>query len=55
MLSPAVSGAEAYLYVPDSQGSRVTVIDQRTRKIVRVIRSGFLSPARGPVVRPEAG
>src|SRR6476469_3208590 len=37
MLSPAVRGARAYLNVPDSQGNRVTVIDQRTRKIVRVI------------------
>lgn len=43
MLSPAVRRARHYLYVPDSKGSRVTVIDQRTRKIVRVIAVGFLS------------
>ena len=43
MLSPAVRGDRDYLYVPDSRGSRVTVIDQHTRKVVRVLRVGFLS------------
>jgi DNA-binding beta-propeller fold protein YncE len=43
MLSPAVRGAQAYLYVPDSRGSTVTVISQRTHRIVRVIHAGYLS------------
>ncbi|MDQ6686042.1 MAG: YncE family protein [Actinomycetota bacterium] len=43
MFSPKVLGDPAYLYVPDSTGTRVTVIDQRTRKIVRVIQVGYLS------------
>lgn len=42
-LSAAVAGEPAYLYVPDSFGSTVTVINQHTRKIVRVIPTGFLS------------
>jgi DNA-binding beta-propeller fold protein YncE len=33
----------AYLYVPDSTGTTTTVIDQRTRRVVRVIHSGLLS------------
>ncbi|MFZ2013032.1 MAG: YncE family protein [Nocardioides sp.] len=43
MLAPAVQHDPALLYVPDSAGSRVTVISQRTRKIVRVIPTGYLS------------
>lgn len=43
MLAPAVRDDPALLYVPDSQGDRVTVIDQHTRKIVRVIPVGYLS------------
>ena len=43
MMSPRVAGAKAMLYVPDSRGDTVTVISQRTRKIVRVIRTGYLS------------
>jgi len=43
MLAPQVRHDPAYLYVPDSQGSTVTVIDQRTRKVVRVIPAGYLS------------
>ncbi len=42
-LSSAVVGDPAYLYVPDALGSTVTVISQRTRKIIRVIQAGFLS------------
>jgi YVTN family beta-propeller protein len=43
MLAPRVRHDPSYLYVPDSQGSTVTVIDQRTRKVVRVIPAGYLS------------
>jgi DNA-binding beta-propeller fold protein YncE len=43
MLAGRVRHDPAYLYVPDSAGSRVTVIDQRTRRIVRVIPTGYLS------------
>jgi YVTN family beta-propeller protein len=43
MLSPQVRHDPHYLYVPDSQGSTVTVISQRTHKIVRVIPTGYLS------------
>jgi DNA-binding beta-propeller fold protein YncE len=43
MLSPAVAHARAYLYVPDSTGTTVTVISQRTHKIVRVLSVGYLS------------
>ena len=43
MLAPQVRHDPAYLYVPDSLGSTVTVIDQRTRKVVRVIPTGYLS------------
>ncbi len=43
MVSPRLAGDPSYLYVPDSRGSTVTVIDQRTRRVVRVIQAGFLS------------
>lgn len=43
MLSPAVTAARQRLYVPDSKGSTVTVIDQRTRHIVKVIPVGYLA------------
>jgi DNA-binding beta-propeller fold protein YncE len=43
MLSPRVRRDPDYLYVPDSQGSTVTVINQRTHRIVRVIPAGYLS------------
>ena len=43
-LSPAVAGDPSYLYVPNSYGDPITtVIDQRTRKVVRVLHTGFLS------------
>jgi DNA-binding beta-propeller fold protein YncE len=43
MLSPKVAGDPALLYVPDAIGSSVTVISQRTRKIVRVLKAGQMS------------
>ena len=43
MLSPAVRTARPNLYVPDSTGSTVTVISQRTRRILRVLHTGYLS------------
>ena len=43
MLAREVRHDPAYLYVPDSLGTTVTVIDQRTRKVVRVIPTGYLS------------
>jgi DNA-binding beta-propeller fold protein YncE len=45
MLSPQVKNDPALLYVPDSSpyGHTVTVIDPRTRKIVRVIPTGYMS------------
>jgi YVTN family beta-propeller protein len=43
MLAPRVRHDPSYLYVPDSHGSTVTVIDQRTRQVVRVIPTGYLS------------
>jgi YVTN family beta-propeller protein len=43
MLSPRVRHDPHYLYVPDSNGSTVTVISQRTHRIVRVIPTGYLS------------
>lgn len=43
MLAPQVRQDPPMLYVPDSRGTTVTVISQRTRKIVRVIQAGFLS------------
>jgi DNA-binding beta-propeller fold protein YncE len=48
MLSPKVAGEPAYLYVPDSNGTTTTVIDQHTHKIVRVISSGELSQHVNP-------
>src|SRR6478735_3086620 len=43
MLSPRVDHDPPLLYVPNSTGSSVTVISQRTRRIVRVVRTGALS------------
>ena len=43
MVSPRVAADPAYLYVPDSTGTSVTVIDQHTRQVVRVITAGYLS------------
>jgi YVTN family beta-propeller protein len=43
MLSPRVRHDPALLYVPDSRGSRVTVISQATHRIVRTIPAGYLS------------
>ncbi|MEP6817490.1 MAG: beta-propeller fold lactonase family protein [Marmoricola sp.] len=43
MVSPRLAGDPAYLYVPNSTGTTVTVIDQRTRRVVRVIQAGYLS------------
>src|SRR3954470_387265 len=43
MVRPDVAEDPAYLYVPDSKGTTVTVIDQHTRRIVRVLRAGYLS------------
>jgi DNA-binding beta-propeller fold protein YncE len=43
MLNANVAKDPAYLYVPDSTGSTTTVIDQRTRKVVRTVSSGYLS------------
>jgi len=43
MLAPQVRHDPALLYVPDSQGSTVTVISQRTHRVVRVIPTGYLS------------
>jgi DNA-binding beta-propeller fold protein YncE len=43
MLSSVVAHDPAMLYVPDSTGSSVTVISQRTRRIVRVLHAGQLS------------
>ncbi|MCW2817482.1 MAG: Vegetative incompatibility protein [Marmoricola sp.] len=43
MLSPAVAGERSLLYVPDSKGSSVTVIDPRTRHVVKVVPTGYLS------------
>jgi YVTN family beta-propeller protein len=42
MLAPQVRQDPSLLYVPDSAGSRVTVINPRTRGIVRVIPTGYL-------------
>jgi DNA-binding beta-propeller fold protein YncE len=43
-LAPRVAGDPAYLYVPNAYGAPVTtVIDQRTRKVVRLLRTGSLS------------
>ncbi len=43
MMRADVAGEPALLYVPDSTGTTVTVIDQRTRKIIRVLHAGDLS------------
>jgi YVTN family beta-propeller protein len=43
MLAPQVRHDPSLLYVPDSNGYRVTVISQRTHRIVRVIPAGYLS------------
>jgi DNA-binding beta-propeller fold protein YncE len=43
MLSRSVSHDPAYVYVPDSRGPNVTVISQRTMKIVKSIPVGYLS------------
>ncbi|MGN6160864.1 MAG: beta-propeller fold lactonase family protein [Marmoricola sp.] len=43
MLSPAVAHDPALVYVPDSYGTHVTVISQKTLKIVRTFETGFLS------------
>ena len=43
MLSPAVANDPALVYVPDSYGTKVTVISQETRKIIRTFQTGFLS------------
>ena len=43
-LAPRAAGDPAYLYVPNAYGAPITtVIDQRTRKIVRVLHTGDLS------------
>ena len=43
-LAPRAAGDPAYLYVPNAYGAPITtVIDQRTRKIVRVLQTGDLS------------
>lgn len=43
ILSPAVAHDPALVYVPDSYGTQVTVISQRTRQIVTTFQTGFLS------------
>jgi DNA-binding beta-propeller fold protein YncE len=43
MLAPQVRSDPRLIYVPDSNGDKVTVISQRTHKIVRVIPAGYLS------------
>jgi DNA-binding beta-propeller fold protein YncE len=48
MLAPAVARDPALLYVPDAGGSAVTVISQRTHKIVRVLKAGLLSQHVNP-------
>ncbi len=48
MLSRTVAHDPPYLYVPDSQGDTTTVIDQRTHRVVRIIRSGSLSQHVNP-------
>ena len=43
-LRPDVAADPAYLYVPNAYGAPITtVIDQRTRKVVRVLHTGTLS------------
>ena len=48
MLAPQVAHDPARLYVPDSTGKTVTVISQRTRKIIGVIKAGQLSQHVSP-------
>lgn len=48
MLARRVVRDPARLYVPDSTGKTVTVISQRTRKIIRVIKAGQLSQHVSP-------
>lgn len=49
MVSAAIKHDPAYLYVPDSEGApQTTVIDQRTRKVLRVLPSGMLSQHVSP-------
>jgi DNA-binding beta-propeller fold protein YncE len=48
MLDSKIAGDPAYLYVPDSTGTTTTVINQRTRHIVRIIKSGPLSQHVSP-------
>jgi DNA-binding beta-propeller fold protein YncE len=48
MLSRRVAGDPALLYVPDSAGSTVTVISQRTHKIIRRLKAGQLSQHVSP-------
>jgi DNA-binding beta-propeller fold protein YncE len=43
MLSPTVAKDPALVYVPDSYGTQVVVISQKTRKIIRTFQTGFLS------------
>jgi YVTN family beta-propeller protein len=43
MLSPVARRAPSRLFVPDSTGSTVDVISQRSRRIVRVLHVGYLS------------
>ena len=51
MLAPRVRRDPARLYVPDSSpsGHRVTVIDPRTRRIVRTIPAGYAGPGSPPL------
>jgi hypothetical protein len=48
MLDSKIASDPAYLYVPDSTGTTTTVINQRTRHIVRIIKSGPLSEHVNP-------
>jgi YVTN family beta-propeller protein len=43
MMRADVARDPGYLYVPDSTGSTVTVISQRTWRIVKVLHAGYLS------------
>lgn len=43
MVSPSIAHDPALVYVPDSYGTKVTVISQRTRRIVDTFQTGFLS------------
>ena len=48
MLAPQVARDPARLYVPDSTGKTVTVISQRTRRILGVLKAGQLSQHVSP-------